>query len=68
MANKGMNPKALQYIMGHKNIRITLDYYAHATSASAKRDIFKTIFKNPVIKPFGAMLQGFYIYLLITTT
>ena len=39
MANKGMNPKALQYIMGHKNIRITLDYYAHATSASAKEEM-----------------------------
>lgn len=39
MANKGMNPKALQYIMGHKNIKITLDYYAHATSASAKEEM-----------------------------
>ena len=39
MANKGMNPKALKYIMGHKNIKITLDYYAHATSASAKEEM-----------------------------
>ncbi len=30
-ANAGMNPKALQYIMGHANITMTLNYYAHAT-------------------------------------
>ena len=29
MAHAGMNPKALQYIMGHASIRMTLDYYAH---------------------------------------
>ena len=26
--NAGMNPKALQYIMGHANIVMTLNYYA----------------------------------------
>lgn len=31
-----MNPKALQYLMGHSNITMTLDYYAHATYHSAK--------------------------------
>lgn len=35
MAHAGMNPKALQYIMGHASIRMTLDYYAHTDSASA---------------------------------
>ena len=35
LANAGMNPKALQYIMGHSNINMTLNYYAHATSDSA---------------------------------
>lgn len=29
LANAGMNPKALQYIMGHANITMTLNYYAH---------------------------------------
>lgn len=38
MANAGMNPKTLQYIMGHANIQMTLQYYAHATSASAKTE------------------------------
>ena len=38
LANAGMNPKALQYIMGHSNITMTLNYYAHATFVSAKAD------------------------------
>ena len=36
MANKGMNPNTLQYIMGHSNITMTLNYYAHGSYASAK--------------------------------
>ena len=39
MANKGMNPKALQYLMGHSNITMTLNYYAHATFDSAKTEM-----------------------------
>ena len=42
MANAGMNPKALQYFMGHANIIMTLDYYAHATYECA-RDEFARI-------------------------
>ena len=29
MAKSGMNPKTLQYIMGHSDIGITLDTYTH---------------------------------------
>lgn len=29
MANKGMTPNTLQYIMGHSDISMTLNYYAH---------------------------------------
>ena len=36
LAHAGMNPKDLQYIMGHSNITMTLNYYAHADYASAK--------------------------------
>ena len=39
MANAGMNPKALQYIMGHANIVMTLNYYAHATFHSAQAEM-----------------------------
>ena len=38
-ANAGMNPKALQYIMGHANVSITLDYYAHASFESAQAEM-----------------------------
>ena len=38
-ANAGMNPKALQYIMGHANIVMTLNYYAHANFDSAKAEM-----------------------------
>lgn len=35
LANAEMGPKALQYIMGHSNINMTLNYYAHATLDNA---------------------------------
>ena len=31
LAGKNMNPKSLQYIMGHSSIEITLNLYAHVT-------------------------------------
>jgi len=39
MANKRMAPKALQYTMGHKNITMTLGYYAHGSAESAKAEM-----------------------------
>ena len=41
MANAGMNSKALQYLMGHANITMTLNYYAHATFDSAQAEFFR---------------------------
>ena len=29
MAKAGMNPKTLQYLMGHSDITVTLDTYTH---------------------------------------
>lgn len=43
-----MNPKALQYIMGHANITMTLNYYAHATYDSAKAEIILCIIKSHI--------------------
>jgi len=43
MANAGMNPKALQYLMGHSNITMTLNYYAHATFDSAKAEMERIV-------------------------
>lgn len=39
LAQKNMNPKDLQYIMGHASITITLDLYAHASEAGANREL-----------------------------
>ena len=39
LANRNMNPKSLQYIMGHSNISITLNLYAHASAESVKAEL-----------------------------
>lgn len=39
LANSGMNPKALQYVMGHSNISMTLDYYTHADFDSVRAEM-----------------------------
>jgi len=39
MANLGMTPNNLQYIMGHKNIIMTLGYYAHGSYQSAQAEM-----------------------------
>ena len=36
MAHSGMNPKTLQYIMGHADVSITLDTYTHVKFDDAK--------------------------------
>ena len=43
MAHRNMNPKDLQYIMGHSNISITMDWYAHSSIESAKTEIKRLI-------------------------
>lgn len=39
LAQKNMNPKNLQYIMGHSNISITLNLYAHASEVGANKEM-----------------------------
>lgn len=39
MANKKITPNTLQYIMGHKNITMTLGYYTHGTAQSAMAEM-----------------------------
>ncbi|MDI3075027.1 site-specific integrase [Clostridioides difficile] len=43
LANKNMNPKSLQYIMGHSNINITLNLYAHASIDGVKTEMLRLI-------------------------
>lgn len=39
MAKSGMNPKALQYIMGHSSVSVTLDTYTHIGFEDAKAEM-----------------------------
>ena len=39
LANRNMNPKSLQYLMGHANISITLNLYAHASAETVKAEL-----------------------------
>lgn len=39
MANSGMNPKSLQYLMGHADISVTMNTYAHTKLEDAKEEL-----------------------------
>ena len=41
MAKSGMNPKTLQYLMGHSDIGVTLNTYTHVNFDDAKAEILK---------------------------
>lgn len=61
MAQSGMNPKTLQYLMGHSDIGVTLNTYTHLGSedaadelkrmdelADARKELDKAKGENPV--------------------
>lgn len=39
MAKSGMNPKILQYLMGHSDIGVTLNVYTHVKTADAREEL-----------------------------
>ena len=39
MARSGMNPKALQYLMGHSSIEVTMNVYTNLGLVDAKREV-----------------------------
>ena len=39
MAKSGMNPKTLQYLMGHADISVTLNTYTHLSYDDAKEEL-----------------------------
>ena len=39
MANSGMNPKTLQYLMGHSDVSVTLYIYTHTGYDDAKKEL-----------------------------
>ena len=43
MAHSGMNPKTLQYIMGHADVSITLDTYTHVKFDDAKAEFERVL-------------------------
>lgn len=43
MAKSGMNPKTLQYIMGHRDISVTLNIYTHLNYDDAEEEMQKVV-------------------------
>lgn len=43
MAKSGMNPKTLQYIMGHSDISVTLNTYTHLNYDDAEKEMQKVV-------------------------
>lgn len=43
LAGKNMNPKSLQYIMGHANINITLNLYTHVSLEGVKAEMTRLV-------------------------
>ena len=41
MAKSGMNPKTLQYLMGHADISVTLNTYTHVNLEDAREELEK---------------------------
>ena len=41
MAKTGINPKSLQYLMGHADISVTLNTYTHVKFEDAKEELQK---------------------------
>lgn len=41
MAKSGMNPKTLQYLMGHSDIAVTLNVYTHVGLEDAEKELQK---------------------------
>lgn len=47
MAKSGMNPKTLQYIMGHSDIGVTLNTYTHVQYEDAEKEMSKILESKP---------------------
>lgn len=46
MTRSGMNPKTLQYLMGHSEISVTLNVYTHLGFEDAKEEIKRLLAAN----------------------
>ena len=43
MAKSGMNPKTLQYLMGHADISVTLNTYTHVSFEDVQTEVLKVV-------------------------
>jgi len=43
MAKSGMNPKTLQYLMGHADISVTLNTYTHVAYEDIQEEVLKVV-------------------------
>ena len=51
MAKTGINPKSLQYLMGHSEISITMDTYTHLGLEDAKRELERVKEELALVSP-----------------
>ena len=57
MAKAGMNPKTLQYLMGHSDIGVTMNTYTHLGLDDAKDEMIRTR-KIPMTEDVYRCFQG----------
>ena len=57
MAKAGMNPKTLQYLMGHSDIGVTMNTYTHLGPEDAKDEMIRTR-KIPMTEDVYRCFQG----------
>ena len=55
MARQGMNPKTLQYIMGHSDIAVTMNVYTHLGLDDAREELVRLKEARNVMKMKGVM-------------
>ena len=53
MAGAGMDPKVLQYIMGHSEIEVTMNVYTHMNYERASAQMFELVDGVPEPKKAG---------------
>ena len=53
MARAGMNPKTLQYLMGHSDIGVTMNTYTHLGLDAAKEEMIRLEELNQAKKEFA---------------
>lgn len=57
MAKSGMNPKVLQYLMGHSDISVTLNTYTHLKLEDAKEEMDKLNAAEREVRPIKNRLK-----------